>query len=254
MNKWTLKSLVAAAVGVLTLAGQANAAVSYSYVTDAHAGQGPANIQLNVGETRSVKLYLLETLTGGSASIINSSGGMAGVGLRIQRTAGAPAGSSSLGALTYNTTDFSGPRSPSQGTAQQPDLFAFTETGPIDPTDPTTPPPVTGNAGNNAANARPNAVYLGSIQLIAGNAGSTTTFNLLPFDPTAVNGSGDTITSTPQYDLDRAASAGGAPSYTGTSANLSTLTVSVVPEPTFAGVAMVLGAAGSMIRRRRQQA
>jgi hypothetical protein len=35
MNKWTLKSLAAAAVGVIAFAGQANAAVSYSYVTDA---------------------------------------------------------------------------------------------------------------------------------------------------------------------------------------------------------------------------
>jgi len=248
MNKWTLRSLGAAAVGVLTLAGSANAAVSYSYVTE--------NPSYNVqpGTTTPVKLYLLETLGAGDTSIIDNNNGMAGAGLRIRRDAAAPAGSSALGSLVYNTVDFSGPRSPSQGTAQQPGEFAFTETGPLDPTDPTTPVPKTGSNGGNAANTKQFAVYLGAINLIAGDAGTQTVFNLLPFDPTAVNGSGDTITTQVQYDLDRAASAAGQPAYTGTQAHPTSFTVTVVPEPTSAGVALVLGAAGTLIRRRRQQA
>src|SRR4051812_30426727 len=82
MHKWTLKSLVAAAMGLLAFAGGANAAVSYSYVTD-QSGYGGAP-----GQTVTVKLYLLETLTGGSTSVINADGGLLGFGIQANRTTG----------------------------------------------------------------------------------------------------------------------------------------------------------------------
>jgi len=257
MNKWTLKSLAATAVGLLTLAGQADAAVSYSYVTDAHQGSVPgANYSVNPGAAQSIKLYLLETLDGGSTSIITADAGVAGAAMRIQRAAGAPAGASSLGLFTYNSaaTEFGGPNDdPNQvgggsGTQTATEV-AFRETGPLAGAS-----PVPGNGG--AANAKAGGVYLGTLNVNPGDVGTVTTFNLLRYDPTSQNGSGDTITTghppffTDSKDLDAAAGTG----YTGTAAHLTTFSVTVVPEPTFAGVAMVLGAAGSLIRRRRQQA
>ena len=257
MNKWTLKSLAAAALGVLALAGPANAAVSYSYVTDAHTGPtGTVDIQINPGQTKGVKLYLLETLSGGSPSLIAADGGLVGGAARIERSAAAPAGSSTLGTFTYNTTDFSGPSDdpslppPFTGNGvQTPTLVSFREAGPTAGAQ-----PMPGNGGGNAANVKASAVFLGVLNIVAGQTGSVATFNLGRIDPTTINGSFDTITTNNSYDLDRASSA--APAYNGTGdpANATSFTVTVVPEPTFAGVAMVLGAAGTLIRRRRQQA
>jgi len=258
MNKWTLKSLAAAALGVLALAGPANAAVSYSYVTDAHGSSpGTVNINVNPGETKGVKLYLLETLTGASTSLIAQDFGLVGGAARIERSAAAPAGSSTLGTFVYNTTDFSGlnddpnappPNGPGNG-VQTPTLLSFRETGPTSGQQ-----PLPGNTGGNAANAKASAVFLGVLNIVAGQPGSQATFTLSRIDPTTINGSFDTITAGSSFDLDRAVSAN--PSYSGTAdpTNASSFTVTVVPEPTFAGVAMVLGAAGTLIRRRRQQA
>jgi len=247
MNKWTLKFLAATAVGVLTLAGQAHAAVSYSYVTDA----GPnGNYNVAPGVTQTVKLYLLETLTGGSPSIISADGGMAGVAMQVNRPA--VGGGSALGALTYNITDFSGPSTPASGPggvspAQQPNHLAFAETGPLQGAS-----PVPGNSGGNAANVKPFAVFLGTIDVIAGSAAGVTTFTLDRIDTGTTGGTGDTITTFNNYDLDKLANA--SPAYAGTAASTpsSSFTVTVVPEPTFAGIAMVVGAVGSLIRRRRQ--
>jgi len=252
MNKWTFKSVAAAALGVIALAGQAKAAISYSYVTDS-----PTNsIQVAPGSTTPVRLYLLETLTGGSTSLITADGGLLGGAMKITRDAAAPAGASSLGTFQYNTVDFGGPSddpnpvpptAPGSG-VQTPTLVSFRQTGPL-----VGAQPQLGNAGGNAANAKAGAVFLGTLNIVAGTVGTTTTFNLLPIGGSAA-GSGDTITSTNSYDLDVSQGTAGALSYTGTFANPTALSVSVVPEPTFAGIAMVVGAAGSMIRRRRQQA
>jgi hypothetical protein len=246
MNKWTLKSLAAAAVGVLTLAGQANAAVSYSYVTDA------PGYTLNPGQTQTVKLYLLETLGAGDSSNIVADAGLAGAAMRVRRDAAAPAGAPTLGALTYNTTDFSGPSNPPTGGVQTPTEIAFQETGPLAGAS-----PIPGNNGGNAANAKASAVFLGSVDVLAGSAAGQFTFNLLRYDPTTTNGSGDTITSghaavgfADSHDLDKLSNA--SPSYAGTAAFPTSFTVNVVPEPTSIGVITVLGAAGSLIRRRRQ--
>ena len=88
MNKWTLKSLVAAAVGVLAFAGPANAAITYSYTTDL----GPnGNINLNTGESKTLKLYLRETLTAPSTSLITADQGLFSGSARVTRTAGSSA-------------------------------------------------------------------------------------------------------------------------------------------------------------------
>jgi len=237
MNKWTLKSLAAAAVGLLTLAGQANAAVSYSYVTD------QSTYDLTPNETRTVKLYLLETLTGGSPSLINADGGVLGAAERITRASGA----ATLGQFTYNVANFSGPASPappagSNSITGTPTEIGFNET--IGLNDVTGVP-----TGNGGANALTGAVFLGTLDVLAGTTPGQSVFNLRAFSG---GPSGRSITFTNNYDLDTATSA--APPFSGTTAaaNLGSFTVNVVPEPTFAGVALILGAAGSIIRRRRQ--
>jgi len=230
MNKWTLKSLAAVAVGFLAWAGQANAAVSYSYVTDAPdypaAGQGSAV---------TVKLYLLETLTGGSTSVINSDGGLLGYGVRVNRTVG----DAKITNYDGNNADFGTfPNPPPTVDPAGVPTYKFTQA--------IGSSAATGVAtGNGGANAKTSAVYLGNVTIAAG--ATTSTFQVLPYD----NAGGNTLTNNSFFDLDFN---NANPAFTGASAVTNTFTVSVVPEPTFAGVAVVLGAAGSLIRRRRQEA
>ena len=240
MNKWTVKSLAAAVVGMLTFAGQAHAARTYQYVTDAGVN-GSINLQPN--QTQTVKLYLLETLTGGDSSLINTDQGLFSAGVRITRATGT---SANLGTIRVNAVDFTGPTS-TVGTPVDAGLQEAIGTDPA-----IVSGPVKGNTGGVAANANPNGVYLGNVDIVAGAALGQTVFNLRPYDPAR---NGNTFTFTNNYDFDVATST--TPAYLGTrnAASLTgeVLTVNVIPEPTFAGVAMVLGAA-AMIRRRRQQA
>jgi MYXO-CTERM domain-containing protein len=234
MNKWTLKFLAAAGVGVLSLAGQANAAVSYSYTTD------QTDYAATPGQALNVKVYLLETLTGGSTSVVNADGGMLGVGVKGTKTAG-PAGASTLGAVTLNGTDFAGPTNKEEGAAG----FRLTEAIAAAAG---TPGVQTGNTGGNAANAKASSVYLGSVAVTAGTDPGATTFQLLPYD----NLGGNSLTLNNFYDVDFSSAN---PAFTGASGNPTsfTVTVTAVPEPTFAAAALVLGAAGAL-RRRRQMA
>jgi hypothetical protein len=229
MNKWTLKSLGAAAVGLLTLAGSANAAVSYSYTTD------QANYDATPGTPVTVKLYLLETLTQGSTSVINADGGMLGVGMRVTRSGG----QSALGPVTFNGTDFAGPTNVESTAA----TARFTEAIAAQAG---TPGVKVNNGG--AANQKANGVYLGTVSVTGGTDPGVTTFALGTYD----NLGGNSLTLNNFYDVDFTSAN---PAFTGASAAAAqTFTVTVVPEPTFAGIALVAGAAGTMIRRRRPQA
>ena len=230
MNKWTLKSLAAVAVGLLAFAGQVSAAVSYSYTTDA------TNYNAAPGDVVNVKLYLLETLSGGSGSVITQDGGLFGFGVQAARTTG----NALITNYAGNDTDFPTfpnpkPTVPAGGVS----TYKFSQG--------ISPSAATGvNPGNGGANALSGGVYLGSIAITAGSANSS--FNVIPYSA----GGGNTLTNTNFYDLDFNSAN---PAFTGaSSANPpSSFTISV-PEPTFAGIAMVVGAASTLIRRRRQQA
>jgi len=245
MNKWTLKSLVAAAVGVLAVAGQANAAISYTYTTDL----GPnGTVNLNAGESRTLKLYLRETLTAGSASLLGTTAapgvenGLFSGSVRISRTTGT---SASLGAITVNAVDWAGPTS-STTTATEAKLseaIGNSDTHGV----------YLGNTGGVPANGVANSVYLGTVVVTAGATPGASVFTTLRYDPVRL---GNTVTYTNFLDLDVDTNAN--PAYTGSSnaVNITSeaFTVNVVPEPTSAAVAVVLGMAGTLIRRRRQQA
>ena len=234
MNKWTLKSLVAAAVGVLAFAGSANAAISYTYSTDA------TNYDLNPGQTKTIKLYLLETLTAPSTSLITADQGLFSGSVRVARTAG----TSTLGAIGLNVVDFLGPTN----SATTPIEASFQEAVGLNDTKGA----ALNNTGGTAANAKANGIFLGTLDITAGPAAGVSTFTLRRYDPTRI---GNTFTYTNFYDMDVD---NANPAFTGTS-NAAVLaseqfTVTVVPEPTSAGVAVILSAAGTLIRRRRQQA
>jgi len=245
MNKWTLKSLVAAAVGVLALAGQAHAAVSYTYTTDL-GPNGTLNLQPN--ESRTLKLYVRETLTSPSTSLIGTTAtpgpenGLFSGSQRITRSAGT---SASLGAVTLNTVDWTGPSS-SQTTATEAKLTLGIGTS-------DTHGVYLNNTGGVPANGLANSVYLGTVAVVAGATPGTSVFTTLRYDPVRV---GNTLLFRQLTDLDTDTNT--TVGFTGTTnaANVTTeqFTVNVVPEPTSAAVAVVLGLAGTMVRRRRQQA
>jgi len=243
MNKWTLKSLVVAAAGVLALAGQARAAVSYTYTTDL----GPnGTATLNVGESKTLKLYLRETLTAGSTSVLTPDKGLFSGSMRITRSAGS---SANLGTATLNagtTADFKGPTNLVSG----PGEVRFQEAIGTDDTQ-GVQLGNTGGTNGTPANGLANSVYLGTV-VVTGVSPGLSTFTTLRYDPTRI---GNTFTYQNFYDMD---ADNANPAFTGTTnaANIASeaFTVNVVPEPTSAGVAVILSAAGTLIRRRRQQA
>jgi len=228
MNKWTLKSLAAAAVGVLALAGQANAAVSYSYTTD------QSTYNADAGQAVSVKLYLLETLSGGDSSVIVAHQGVAGAGIQVARSAGGlPGDPSKITGVARNTTDFPTVDAVPPAVSDT-NVKWFEGVGASD---------ATGKMPGATTNPLPNALFLGTVTVTAGTLG-TTTFNLLPFDA----GGGNTLTND-GLDLDFNSAN---PAYSGASSNPTSFSVTVVPEPAMAGILAMVGAAGTLIRRRRQ--
>jgi hypothetical protein len=227
------------ATGLFVGAATARAAVSYSYVAD------QPTYSYEVGSSTTVRLYLLETLTGGSTSLIQQDGGLTGGAMRVLRVPGPP-DQANLGTFTYNAVDFSGPSdTPGIQTASQ---IAFRETGPLQGAQ-----VMPGNSGGNAANAMPGAIYLGSVTISGGTPGLNT-FSLSRYDPNTANGSGDTITSTHSYDLDVLSSAN--PAYTGTASSPTSFTVNVVPGPGIpepgTGAAAGVAIAMALLRRRRR--
>lgn len=84
----------------LLAAGQAQAGISYSYVTDQTSYSGA------VGTTLSVNVYLLETLTGSSSSLITANSGLAAAGAGINVATGST-GSSTVKSFAENSSGFS---------------------------------------------------------------------------------------------------------------------------------------------------
>ena len=208
----------------------ANAAVSYSYTTD----QDP-HVALT-GQQIPVKVYLLETLTGGSQSLINTDGGMLGIGLKVTRSSGA----ATLSAVTFNASDFAGPTNQeiSPTSVRMTEAIAAAAG---------TPGVITGNSGGDPANTKVGAVYLGTITVTGGNSLSTT-FNLLPYD----NLGGNTLTLNSFRDLDFNSSS---PAYAGASSNPTSFVVinpALEPEPTSAAVILLFGGASFLRRHRRR--
>jgi len=95
--------VIACVVGTAALAGVARADVSLAFAW------GQSSVEVLPGATVAVPLYLTETLTGSSSSILLSENGVSSVGVRVTRNAAQLPTSPAfltLGGLSINTVDF----------------------------------------------------------------------------------------------------------------------------------------------------
>ncbi len=246
-RKWQSVVWFAAVVCGMVMAGTARAAVVYEYVPD------QPSYQINgAGGFVTVLLYLKETLTNGSTSLINGDGGMLSGGIGVSRlSTNLPASPSVLvtdaSGVTRNTADFSGPGGVNgvngDGNPSATDLTFNEAIGP-----PPAVPPQTGNTGGGAAPSVANEIYLGSIKVQGGTQSGTTTFALRVHDNVFY---GNTVTRGNFYDLDIDNNGGATPVYSGAQDKTNSFTVTVnVPEPASFGLLFAAGALG-LIRRRR---
>lgn len=152
------------------LVGPARASITYQYVADA------SSYTLSAPGTQVVNLYLQETVTGSSTSLVAANQGLYGAGLSVALTGGS---GSTITGTTANTAVFGSGSFATQGntttTAQ-----ILDQTG----TSATTGAPMT------AVSATVNKILLGTVT-IAVNSG-TSTFTLSKYPPPTLGG--DTTT------------------------------------------------------------
>jgi hypothetical protein len=259
-----LRFLVAL-LGIFALGvGAVRADVTYQYVTD------QSTYTATAGQSVTVYFFLQEQLTGTSQSIINNDtsgafAGLYGAGFVAVKNSGSTNGDGSFktGSLAFNTND------PSTGA---PPGFTTGGNNSYTPNSATQQGGLV-NIGNlnagplatniSSINGTPlvgtvvNSIFLGSATVIAGSAGSTTTFTVESYK--AVSGvDGNTITSNSGFDLDitNNGTAGGA-TYSGADNHPYAFSVSVasVPEPSsifLCGMLVLGGAYGAYCRRKRQ--
>ena len=239
--------LIALALAVSAPA-TARASITYQYVSD------QTSYNVNVGSTITVNLYIQETLTGGSTSLIVQDGGMFAAAIGVNRSTGTAA--ANITAIKENT-----------GAPWTSGSFAFgadnftAGTAQLGVQSP-------GFLGT-ASNINPDStgkILIGTLT-ITGAAAGTNTFNLTQYN----TGGGNTVTagalnptSGSAFDLDftnnQSPATGGVPAGTYSGANDNpfsfTVVVAAVPEPSsmmLCGLAVV-GGAYSVYRRRKAQA
>ena len=235
------------------LAAKARASVVYTYVTDQSTYSGSA------GSIVPVSIYLQETLTGGSTSLITGNGGLFSAGAAFDATN--PGSGEALvqsGTFVANS-GFNGIVSPAynQGTGNAANNLEINENIAV------TSPPTAGVAltsSSTVGSTTTDKVLLGTINVKVGSA--STSFNLTSLaDESWGNGgggfNGNTLTAVNNIDLDSTNNVpnGGGFTYTGSDANTAgtnfTVTPSAVPEPVSFAVFGV-GALGLLIRRQRR--
>ncbi|MDB5173166.1 MAG: hypothetical protein JWM97_3314 [Phycisphaerales bacterium] len=226
-----------AAIGV-TASHQANAAIVYSYVTD------QTNYDVAQNTPVVVKLYLKETLSGGSTSLITSDGGMFAVGAEVQHASSAVAAPSKITGQATNTSDFGGPTSNSIDASTDTAFFAIAIG---------TPPAPNVQLGNTGGGASPNTlaneIYIGTVTITAGGPG-VNNYSIIANSPAGGPG-GNTLTKT-GYDLDlgQDPNTDPVPGVVGAANSITPFTVTVTPEPASLG----LLACGGLLALRRRRA
>ncbi|MDB5297271.1 MAG: hypothetical protein JWO31_3254 [Phycisphaerales bacterium] len=227
--------------GIVLCASRASAAVSYSYVTETPAIVSGAGSVL-------VKLYLQETLTAGSSSILSLEGGLGAGGVRVNITGSVPSSPARITGILANTapggfpSPFDESHSYMDGSASgrvHEDLLPDAAGG---------QPVVVAGSGGTVSR-----VLLYTLDIRPGDVvGQVTQFAISRYGTGVANKS--TLTHSNFYDLDvsddDATGTGrspGTPAYT--AATPSTFTVTTgVPEPGSAG--LLLAGCGLLAARR----
>lgn len=206
----------------LLLSGPAasRADIIYQYVTDQTAYSGSGSVSVNV--------FLQETVTGASTSLLNQTQGLLGYGFYIKQTGGPSSGQSLLGSVTSQApwTAFPTQSSPIDLPPNSIDYFNAQTL----PTTPTTTGTIV------APGVR--RILLGSVSV---SAGALTTFTLqsLTHSPglsanAGADGNTLTLPTSGSYDLDLGGTqsgSAGSQTFIGADAASSTFTVAAVPEP-----------------------
>lgn len=223
---------LAAAASMVAVAGQSRAEVSFSYVTDKPIYGGP------LGSTITVDVYLKETLTADSTSLLATEGGLANFGVAVNRSAvGLPSIPSAVSGATADAHDFP--------------LFAE---GNVDPDGrsgyidgsiylASLPPIPTDNTGGGIAPAVAGEVFLGQFNVLVGRG--ITTFSVRAID---LYGNW-TNTGTKYYDIDLGPNGDGTPTPLFTPVNNKVTTFVVTPEPSSLSL-LGAGCLGLLTRRR----
>jgi hypothetical protein len=219
-----LTAAILAAAGAMAIVTRtAPATVSYRYMTDTPA------VTLAPLQTAGVNVFLEETVSGGSTSLLAAEHGIVGAGFQTTGFSNL-AHPSSVQSITSNAAAFSGPAS--TGTTGANNLFLMEAVN---------FPDAIGALGS--ATGGITRVLLGTIHIQAGADAGRTMFSLAGYQD-------NTLTFTSGYDLD--VSQGTAPAYTGTSFNVPptpdfSVTV-ILPEP---GSLALLGTGAIVLMRRR---
>lgn len=221
--------------GIAALAGPARAATVYNYVTDS------ANYSAPAGASVPVKIYLQETLTGASTSLMVGDRGLFNAGAVVTYAASAGAkGSGSpavLSAVALDGAEFRGPAS--QFFAPNGSSMNFQEAA--DSFGSSGPAGAPGGSGR--------LQFLGTLTITAGSLGNTTSFSL-----GERGGVGNTITFTNGFDLDDdgsgTAADGTTYTWTGADGSLTPFSVTAVPEPGGLAPLALLGLLGLRTSRK----
>jgi hypothetical protein len=200
------------------------AAISYQYVTD------KTSYSAQPGASVTVQVYLLETLTGGSTSLINNHHGVSTAGVGVQQAGTVPANAAIISSISTNQSAVGAGGGFGTNAADQSNVkadgsnVALQESVAGGSTGPTTD--VNGK------------ILLGTMTLTAGAANTITTFSVTSFANSSNSlatgfGGPSTATKSPQFDLDRDNNGGGGPpaTYNGANDISNTFTVVAVPEP-----------------------
>jgi hypothetical protein len=263
-----LKVIALLVVGLL--AGSARANVIYSYTTDSSRYQVAAP-----GTLVNVPIYLTETLTGGSTSLINNDGGLFGAGVGVNNTGGATKPGQSFivpvtaGGVALNLAPIASGGFGMGGVGVG-DLRSVNGDGSIAVLIENigVPPPSSGgplaSLFSNSGGTIVNRVLLGSVTIQAGKLGSTTTFAVTSLfnspDPILGQGNeGNTLTLFSAWDLDldnngnlNSSNTGNAPPrYLGANDITNTFALATIPEPSSLALIAVAGACLVLGKLRR---
>jgi uncharacterized protein (TIGR03382 family) len=248
--------LVCAAALWILLASSGRAAIIFQYVTDAqHYVVTNGNV--------TVKLFLQETDTQGSPSLLASEAGLFGAGVVVNQLPGGAHPATMLGVAANMLPD-----PPNPATTPFPGFNGLDNAvldnnnrrarilegvslsalvgGPSGTT--------TGGKVTNTGGTRITDVFLGTLTIRPGDPLTTTSFNVMPYS-TFSGSDGNTVsfTSFPPFDLD--VSHPSAPVFTGADSFIISpfvFDVTAVPEPSTVSLGVLLLISGAVLRARRR--